>query len=85
MEGFGNDVERSFSSSSSYGDLSTPKGCLYFSIPCFGGSIKNLSMKEGPVTVRQIGWYTGWRREESRIVGTFKAVAIEKAQRKDGF
>lgn len=70
---------------SSYGDITIPKGCLYFSIPCFGGSVKNLSMKEGPITVRQMGWHTGWRREESRIVGTFKAIPLEKAKQKDGF
>jgi len=70
---------------STYGDLNIPKGCLYFSIPCFGGSLKNLSMKEGPVTVRQIGWHTGWRREESRIVGIFKALPLEKAKIKDKF
>ena len=70
---------------SSYGDISIPKGCLYFSIPCFGNNVKSISMKEGPVTVRQIGWHTGWRREESRIVGTFKAIPLDKAKAKDGF
>mmetsp|Transcript_3629 Transcript_3629/g.8244 ORF Transcript_3629/g.8244 Transcript_3629/m.8244 type:complete len:296 (+) Transcript_3629:156-1043(+) len=65
---------------SSYGDISVPKGPLYFSIPCFGNSVTNLSIKESPVTVRQIGWHTGWRREESRIVGTFRAKKIEEAR-----
>merc|ERR1712127_736517 len=50
-----------------YGDLSIPDGNLYFSLPCFGKSVKQLSTKEGIVTVRQFGWHTGWRREESRI------------------
>ena len=66
-------------------DIYVPKGCLYFSLPCFGGKISQLSTKEGPVTIRQVGWNTGWRREESRIVGTFKAVPIEDAKRRDGF
>ena len=68
-----------------YSDIFVPNGCLYFSLPCFGNSISQLSTREGPVTVRQIGWHTGWRREESRIVGTFRAVPIEKAQARDGF
>lgn len=72
-------------SGSSYGDIFVPKGCLYFSIPIFGNSISQLSSKEGPLTVRQIGWHTGWRREESQMVGTFRVVPIEKAQRVDGF
>ena len=38
-----------------YGDVWIPKGCLYFSIPCFGNRVTNLSAKEGPITVRQIG------------------------------
>jgi hypothetical protein len=66
-------------------DIFVPKGCLYFSIPIFGNSISQLSSKEGPLTVRQIGWHTGWRREESQMVGTFRVVPIEKAQRVDGF
>lgn len=66
-------------------DIFVPRGCLYFSIPCFGNNISQLSSKESPLTVRQIGWHTGWRREESRMVGTFRAVPIEKAQRVDGF
>eukprot|EP00544_Gedaniella_sp_CCMP2646_P007978 CAMPEP_0202485306 /NCGR_PEP_ID=MMETSP1361-20130828/4180_1 /ASSEMBLY_ACC=CAM_ASM_000849 /TAXON_ID=210615 /ORGANISM="Staurosira complex sp., Strain CCMP2646" /LENGTH=282 /DNA_ID=CAMNT_0049114177 /DNA_START=30 /DNA_END=878 /DNA_ORIENTATION=- len=72
-------------SGSSYGDIFVPKGCLYFSIPVFGNSISQLSSKEGPLTVRRIGWHTGWRREESQMVGTFRVVPIEKAQRVDGF
>jgi len=66
------------------GDISIPKGSLYFSLPVFG-RIEQLSTKEGIVTVRQMGWHTGWRREESRIVGTFRAVPIDKARRIDGF
>ena len=31
-----------------------------------------ISTKEGTVTVKQIGWHTGWRREESRILGMFR-------------
>jgi hypothetical protein len=72
-------------SSSSYGDINIPKGCLYFSLPCFGGSIRHLSRKEGPVTVRQTGWHTGWRRAESRIVGTFRAVPLDEARVRDKF
>jgi hypothetical protein len=70
---------------SSYGDVSIPAGCLYFSIPVFGGSISQLSSKEGLITVRQVGWHTGWRREESRIVGTFRAKPIQDAKRRDKF
>jgi hypothetical protein len=69
---------------SSYGDVSIPKGCLHFSLPAFGG-VAHLSKKEGIVTVRQTGWHTGWRREESRIVGTFRAVPIDDAKRRDRF
>jgi hypothetical protein len=68
-----------------YGDVSIPKGYLYFSIPCFGGRIDQLSTKEGPVTVRETGWHTGWRRKESRIVGVFKAKSIAQAQKKDSY
>jgi hypothetical protein len=79
------------------GDVSIPQGNLYFSLPCFfrGGSTTKrtgeafenvlLSTKEGIVSVRQIGWHTGWRRQESRIVGVFRAVPIEKAQRVDRY
>ena len=70
---------------SSYNDIYIPSGGLYFSIPCFG-SVSQLSTKEDmPVTVRQMGWHTGWRRQESRIVGIFKAVPIEQARKKDRF
>ncbi|KAL3936296.1 MAG: hypothetical protein SGBAC_008363 [Bacillariaceae sp.] len=83
------------------GDVSIPEGRLYFSLPCFvqGSSSSSnsssndqgspptvlLSNKEGIISVRQIGWHTGWRREESRILGVFRAVPIEKAQRVDGY
>jgi len=67
------------------GDVSIPPGCLYFSLPVFNGSVRQLSTKEGIVSVRQMGWHTGWRREESRIVGVFRAVPIDKAKRMDGF
>jgi hypothetical protein len=69
---------------SSYGDIFVPRGYLYFSLPVFGG-VQQLSKKEGVVSVRQIGWHTGWRRLESRIVGTFRAVPIDDAKRRDGF
>ncbi len=78
-------VDGTEGSSSTYGDVSIPNGNLYFSLPCFGNSIKQLSSKEGVVTVRQIGWHTGWRREESRIVGVFRAVPINQAKKRDGF
>lgn len=68
-----------------YGDIFIPKGCLYFSLPCFNNSVKQLSSKEGIITVRQMGWHTGWRREESRIVGVFRAVPIEQARKKDKY
>ena len=74
-------------SNSSYGDVSIPEGELYFAIPYFGtrfDSCKNktmvLSTKEGTVTVRQVGWNTGWRREESRILGTFRVVPLNNAR-----
>lgn len=69
---------------SPYGDVSIPRGLLYFSLPCFGG-VSTLSSKEGIVTVRQMGWHTGWRREESRIIGTVYATPIEKAIIRDKF
>lgn len=69
----------------SFGDVSVPKGCLFFSIPCFGAGPQNISTKEGPVTVRQMGWKTGWYREESRIVGVFRCVPIEKARKRDKY
>ena len=68
-----------------YGDVSIPKGYLYFSLPCFVGSIKQLSKKEGLVSVRQSGWHTGWRREESRICGVFNAKSILDAQKFDSY
>ena len=68
-----------------YGDVSIPPGCLYFSLPVFGRGINNLSIKEGVVSVRQVGWHTGWRREESRILGIFKARPLSEATKKDGF
>ncbi len=68
-----------------YGDVSVPPGCLYFSLPCFGRGIDNLSIKEGVVSVRQVGWHTGWRREESRILGVFTAKPLPEATKKDGF
>jgi len=70
---------------SNYGDIDIPSGCLYFSLPCFGNSVRQLSSKEGIVSVRQTGWHTGWRREESRIVGTFRVLPIEEASRKNKF
>jgi hypothetical protein len=69
----------------SYGDISIPQGSLFFSLPAFGGKVSQLSQKEGPVTVQQMGWHTGLRREESRIVGVFRAVPIADATRRDGF
>ena len=68
-----------------YGDASVPSGCLYFSLPCFGRGINNLSIKEGVVSVRQVGWHTGWRREESRILGLFTAKPLLEATKRDGF
>jgi hypothetical protein len=68
-----------------YGDISIPNGCLYFSLPCFGQGISQLSTREGLLSVRQIGWHTGLRREESRIIGTFRAVPIEKATKQDKY
>ncbi len=72
-------------SDSSYGDITIPPGCLYFSIPCFGNKLSQLSSKEGIVTIREMGWNTGWRREESRIVGTFRVLPIDQAKRRDKF
>jgi hypothetical protein len=69
---------------SSSGDIHVPKGCLHFSLPTFGG-VERISRKEGVVSVRQMGWHTGWRREESRIVRTFRALPISEAKAKDGF
>jgi hypothetical protein len=66
----------------SYGDVSIPEGNLYFAVPYFGstnasgGKSMVLSKKEGTVTVKQMGWNTGWRREESRILGIFYAAPL---------
>mmetsp|Transcript_19289 Transcript_19289/g.21535 ORF Transcript_19289/g.21535 Transcript_19289/m.21535 type:complete len:346 (-) Transcript_19289:105-1142(-) len=60
-----------------YGDIFVPEGQLYFSLPCFSRSVERLSTREGIVTVRQYGWHTGWRRLESRIVGTFRAKPLK--------
>ncbi|KAL7521583.1 hypothetical protein ACHAWX_006260 [Stephanocyclus meneghinianus] len=78
-------VEGTNSNDSSYGDVSIPEGNLYFALPYFGirtmGSSNRkamvLSTKEGTVTVKQMGWHTGWWREESRIVGVFRAVPLD--------
>jgi hypothetical protein len=59
-----------------YGDVTIPPGYLYFSIPAFSSKLSLISRKPGPVTVRQPGWNTGWRREESRIVGVFVATPL---------
>ncbi len=73
---------------SSYGDIYVPTGELYFSLPCFGNNdpnaVKNLSRKDGVVSIRQLGWHTGWRRMESRIVGTFRATPMDIAKQRDG-
>ncbi len=68
-----------------FGDIYIPQGNLYFSLPAFGDDASQLSRKEGIVTVRQMGWNTGWRREESRIVGVFRALPINDARRLDKF
>jgi len=83
------DVSGTEGSSASYGDVSIPKGRLYFALPYFGtsqsdGSI-SISKKEGTICVKQYGWNTGWRREESRILGVFRAVPLEEARRRDKF
>lgn len=71
--------------SSTYGDICIPQGRLYFSLPSFGTGVGQLSTKEGIVTVREVGWHTGWRRVESRIVGVFRAKKMEDAKRTDKF
>ncbi len=83
------DVSGTEGSTASYGDVSIPKGKLYFALPYFGtsqsdGSI-SISKKEGTVCVKQYGWNTGWRREESRILGVFRAVPLGEARRRDKF
>ena len=78
-------------SGASEGDVVIPGGFLSFALPCFGfrqvgsDSMLTLSKKEGTICVRQMGWHTGWRREESRILGVFRAVEIEKARLLDKF
>jgi len=73
-----------------YGDVSVPgPGCLYFSLPCFvnatSGTLQQLSTKEGLVSVRKMGWHTGWRREESQICGVFTAKPLAEAQQRDPY
>lgn len=71
------------------GDVIIPEGLIYFALPYFGiqGSTNTmaLSTKEGTITVKQMGWNTGWRREESRILGVFRAVPLVKAKTRDKF
>ena len=71
------------------GDVIIPEGLIYFALPYFGiqGSTNTmaLSTKEGTITVKQMGWNTGWRREESRIFGVFRAVLLKKAKTRDKF
>jgi len=78
------------------GDVSIPEGKLYFALPYFGlqtsggngdstAATMALSNKEGTVTVKQMGWHTGWYREESRILGVFRATPLEKARARDKF
>lgn len=69
-----------------FGDISIPQGNLYFALPYFGtrsnesnGKSMALSTKEGTITVKQMGWHTGWRREESRILGLFRACPINRS------
>jgi len=82
-------------------DVTIPEGKLYFALPYFGlrterggggggddsqsTSKMELSNKEGTITVKQMGWHTGWYREESRILGVFRAVPLEKARGRDKF
>ena len=73
-----------------YGDVSVPgPGCLYFSLPCFvnatSGTLQQISTKEGLVSVRKMGWHTGWRREESQICGVFTAKTLAEAQKRDPY
>ena len=75
------------------GDVTIPEGRLYFALPYFGQQKATdtspecmaLSSKEGTITVKQMGWNTGWRREESRILGVFRAVPLTKAKGRDKF
>mmetsp|Transcript_29883 Transcript_29883/g.54218 ORF Transcript_29883/g.54218 Transcript_29883/m.54218 type:complete len:313 (-) Transcript_29883:242-1180(-) len=80
-------------------DVTIPEGNLYFALPYFGlrtdrgggdddsttTQTMALSTKEGTITVKQMGWNTGWWREESRILGVFRAVELEKARKRDKF
>jgi hypothetical protein len=66
-------------------DVWIPSGDLHFSLPVFGNDLTQLSQKEGIVSVRQMGWNTGWRRMESRVVGVFRAGRLEDAKRRDCF
>jgi hypothetical protein len=51
----------------------------------FMNSLTQLSKKDGIVSVRQGGWNTGWYRQQSRIVGIFRAVSItDQVKRRDG-
>ncbi|KAL7551562.1 hypothetical protein ACHAWF_014752, partial [Thalassiosira exigua] len=81
------------------GDATIPEGLIYFALPCFrprGGSEgydddsgsasrMTLSKREGTITIKQMGWHTGWYREESRILGVFRAVPLEEARVRDKF
>jgi len=75
------------------GDVTIPEGKLYFALPYFGQQKATdtspecmaLSSREGTITVKQMGWNTGWRREESRILGIFRAVPLTKAKGRDKF
>eukprot|EP01082_Thalassiosira_pseudonana_P000089 g140.t2 g140 contig1:336916-337824(-) len=86
-------VDGTLNNFASYGDVSVPEGCLFFALPYFGtrtnsasdGKSMALSKKEGAITVKQMGWNTGWWREESRILGVFRAVPLEEARRRDKF
>jgi hypothetical protein len=90
----------SSSSSASYGDVFIPEGKLYFALPYFGTTTvqsedddsnnimppsMSISKKEGTICVKQFGWNTGWWREESRILGVFRAVPLDEAKRRDKF
>jgi hypothetical protein len=66
-------------------DVWIPNGDLHFSLPVFGKTPAQLSQKAGIVSVRQMGWNTGWRRVESRILGVFRAVRLDDAKQRDGF
>jgi hypothetical protein len=74
-------------SSGNYGDVSIPEGNLYFALPIFmaGSSGFRLSSKPGTITIRQNGWNTGWYRQESRILGTFRVKPLGEAKQDDGF